>query len=225
MLPILMMLLSGLIEFGFLLNSYLDVIDAAREAARFAANDDPTIGSPTDFVTPNFWNRAYRNSRGSLFTASDGRINWTPTDPADCATVNGDILVSGFAFVDNTIKLRFPGVNVGASNCPLNGYQTKLSDAEVNAKLDAASIDNSGAVMVEIYYEYDMVLGLPWITAFVPDPVVLHSYTIMPNTYAELDDTVTLCHHATSQTIEISVADPALPAHFYQHGDSLGPCP
>jgi Flp pilus assembly protein TadG len=30
MLPILLILMSGLIEFGFLLNSYLDVIDAAR---------------------------------------------------------------------------------------------------------------------------------------------------------------------------------------------------
>ncbi len=187
MLPILLMLLSGLIEFGFLLNTYLDVIDAAREAARFAANDDPTSGSPTD-LTPNFWNRAWRNSRGSLFTASDGRINWTPTDAFDCtpSIVKGDIVVSGFGFLSNTVQTRYPvGDSDGASNC--GNYQSKLSNADINALMDSSSVDNSGAVLVEIYYEYEMLLGLPWITAFVPDPIVLHAYTIMPNTFAEPD--------------------------------------
>jgi hypothetical protein len=187
MLPIILMLLSGLIEFGFLLNTYLDVIDAAREAARFSANDDPTFGLPTD-LTPNFWNRAWRNSRGSLFTASDGRINWTPTDAFDCAPsiVKGDIVVSGFGFLSNTVQTRYPvGDSDGASNC--GNYQSKLSNADINALMDSSSVDNSGAVLVEIYYEYEMLLGLPWITAFVPDPILIHAYTIMPNTFAEPD--------------------------------------
>ena len=187
MLPVLLILLSGLVEFGFLLNTYLDVIDAAREAARFAANDDPTIGSPSD-LTPNFWNRAWRNSRGSLFTASDGRIDWTPSDAFDCtpSIVKGDIVVSGFGILNNMVQTRYPvGDSDGASNC--GNYQSKLSTAQINGMLDSTSVDNSGAVLVEIYYEYEMLLGLPWITAFVPDPVVIHAYTIMPNTYAEPD--------------------------------------
>jgi hypothetical protein len=40
-------------------------------------------------------------------------------------------------------------------------------------------------VLVEIYFDYDQVLGLPWITAFVPNPVHLHAYTIMPNANVE----------------------------------------
>ncbi len=185
MLPVLLMMLSGLVEFGFLLNSYMDVIDAAREAARFAANDDPTVGSPSD-LTPNFWNRAWTNSRGSLFTASDGRIDWTPTDAFDCTGVNGDIVISAFGFLSNSVQTRYPiGDSDGASNC--GNYQSKLSDAFVNSKMDADSIGNSGAVLVEVFYEYEMLMGLPWITAFVPDPIVLYAYTIMPNTFAEPD--------------------------------------
>ena len=55
--------------------------------------------------------------------------------------------------------------------------------------MNIGSIGNSGAVLVEIYYEYEMLLGLPWITAFLPDPpiILLHAYTIMPNANAEPD--------------------------------------
>ncbi len=41
LLPLLLMMLSGLIEFGFMLNTYLDLINSAREVARYLANDDP----------------------------------------------------------------------------------------------------------------------------------------------------------------------------------------
>lgn len=186
MLPVLLILLSGLIEFGFLLNTYLDVIDAAREAARFAANDDPTQGIPAG---ANFWNRAFTNSRGSLVTASDGRIAWNWTDWTDCSALQygdykSDIVVSAFGLENNAVQTRYPLTKPnGYSNC--NQQLSKFTNADINTKMDSFSIANSGAVLVEIYYEYDMLLGLPWITMFVPNGIVLHAYTIMPNTYAE----------------------------------------
>ena len=215
LLPVLLMMLSGLIEFGFLLNTYLDLIDAAREAARFAANDDPTVGFPGDdydpfFVPPkvNFWHRAFLNARSSLFTASDGRINWNTNDPKDCTelidgnirNINGDIVVSAFSVSGKTVVERFPAGDAGASNrasCliflappppPPLPYPSKLTIAQVNALLSDAATPfppNSGFIVVEIYYEYNMILGLPWITAFVPDPIVLYAYTVMPNTNVE----------------------------------------
>jgi len=117
MLPILLMMLSGLIEFGFLLNAYLDVIDAARDAARFSANDDPTKEDPFPIDPPydNFWHRAWQGARGSLATSSDGRINWNSTDPSDCAGVNGDIVVSAFEVLGTTVENRWPlGYPAGA---------------------------------------------------------------------------------------------------------------
>ena len=44
---------------------------------------------------------------------------------------------------------------------------------------------DTGIVAVEIYYDYHMTLGLPWITAFLPDPITLHAYSFMPNSAAE----------------------------------------
>jgi len=186
MLPILLMMLSGLIEFGFLLNAYLDVIDAAREAARFSANDDPTKGVPTDsyLTQTNFWHRAWQGARGSLAISSDGRINWNSTDPTDCAGVNGDIVVSAFEVLGTTVVNRWPlTYPSGASNC--GNYLSKIESDDVEDILSGATIPNSGLVLIEVYYEYEMLLGLPWITEFVPDPIVLYAYTIMPNTYVE----------------------------------------
>ena len=40
-------------------------------------------------------------------------------------------------------------------------------------------------VLVEVFYDYHMVLALPWITAFVPDTMTLHAYSIMPNVNVE----------------------------------------
>lgn len=183
LLPLLLIMLSGLIEFGFLLNDYLDVIDAAREAARFAANDDPIGTLPTD-APPHFWYRAWRNSRGSLFTASGGRIDWTPTDPLDCSGVNGDIVVSAFEVLGDSVIARMaPGYPNGVSNC--GNYASKFTTGDVQALISGASTNNSGVVLVEIYYEYFMILGLPWLDAFLPDPITLHAYSFMPNAYAE----------------------------------------
>ncbi len=44
----------------------------------------------------------------------------------------------------------------------------------------AAAPASKGFVSVEVYYCYDQVLGIPIFTLFVPDPMMIHAYTIMP---------------------------------------------
>jgi hypothetical protein len=186
MLPIMLLMLSGVIEFGFMLNYYLDIIDAAREAARFAANDDPirddATGLPLD-PNPGFYNRAQTLAKQSLEAASDGRIDWLP--PVNCTDTHGDIVLSAFSVAGGAVDRRYPAVDgeAGKSMCPLNGYTSKMTTADVNSILSGSR--NHGFVLVEIYYEYDQTLGLPWITAFVPDPITLYAYSIMPNTNLE----------------------------------------
>lgn len=194
MLPILLMMLSGLIEFGFMLNYYLDIIDAARETARFAANDDPIRDDFTGLPTPwnlRFEDRAQDLAKQSLKSASDGRIEWPEfyPEPFDCndplLPINGDVVISAFSVLGNTVDKRYP-VGTGDTGVSMCGnYTSKMTVAEVNSILSGSIIPNSGFVLIELYYEYDMVLGLPWIRAFVPDPVVLYAYSIMPNTTVE----------------------------------------
>lgn len=47
--PFILLLLAGLVEVGHYVNTYLTVLDASREAARYAADLDPDIPSGDDF--------------------------------------------------------------------------------------------------------------------------------------------------------------------------------
>ncbi len=185
LLPVLLIMISGLIEFGFMLNYYLDLIDAAREAARWGAGDDPihddTTGAFVD-PNPNFYGRVYAVAESSIDTGSGGQISLNP--------LTDNVVVSAFGVSNGVVKNRYP--NAGAPgdlyrclyNSPACNHTSEFTTAEVDALLDPAA-PNTGIVLVEIWYDYHMILGLPWIRAFVPDPVTLYAYSWMPNANAE----------------------------------------
>lgn len=170
MLPVLLIMLSGLVEFGFLLNHYLDVIDAARETARFGSNIDPL--TPDDGLPCNSTAYFYRMLR---CLAEDSLKPQITLDPA-----RDDIVISAFSASGASVN-RMPGPS-GWSYYGNEG--TGFDNSAVAARLDPTA-PATGFIMVEIFYNYDMILKLPWITAFVPDPVRLHAYSIMPNSAVE----------------------------------------
>jgi Flp pilus assembly protein TadG len=182
-------MLSGLIEFGFMLNYYLDIIDAAREAARFAANDDPLYDDNGNFADPRcqFYLNAQDIAEQSLNLGSGGQITLNPS--------TDDVIISVYsALANGTVNQRWPQntagcaglLHVRSGEVSLNNTKTSGIDtmADIESKL-SSSAPSTGLVSVEIYYDYHMILGLPWIKAFVPDPITLYAYSIMPNTYAE----------------------------------------
>ena len=197
MLPVLLIMLSGLVEYGILLNYYLDIIDAARDAARFAADGDPlTLGD-------QFFTFVRNETKHSLLKASDGRISWPESpDEVECLDdVDGDIVISTFSVLSDPLLCSakgeaapcvdkwFTGSGGGGENgnsmCSAYFSDPELKEDALNTMLSGGGIPNSGFVIVEIYYEYYQVLGLPWIRAFAPDPIVLHAYSLMPNVHVE----------------------------------------
>jgi Flp pilus assembly protein TadG len=189
LLPILLMMLSGLIEFGFMLNYYLDLIDAAREAARFAAGDDPLHDDDSgNFIDPNcqFYLRAQQVAQQSLNLGSGGQITLNPA--------TDDVIISVYsALEDGTVDARWPQNTTGCGSMHIHVGEVSLNDTHTSGLDTTTDIEdklnspapNTGLVSVEIYYDYHMILGLPWITAFVPDTVTLWAYSIMPNPHAE----------------------------------------
>jgi hypothetical protein len=172
LLPIIVMMIAGLIEFGFLLNYYLDIIDGAREIARFGANLDPLQPDDgfIDCVNTSYFYRLLPCMATQVLSEQ------VTLDPA-----TDDLVISSFSVAGGAVSQRFPD----ADGWSLYGNDvSNFTTAQVNALLDP-SAPNTGMVMVEIFYDYHMILALPWITMFVPDTITLHAYSIMPNVYVE----------------------------------------
>jgi TadE-like protein len=196
LLPVLLMMLSGLVEFGFALNHYLDLVDNAREVARFSADDDPIHDDTTaSFITYNglFYLRALNYAKYNLAQARQLTLD----DTSD------DVVISVFAVTGKTVTHRYPETFtdtdatrptcMGEANGGEIGWRaycnhvSKFSSADVTGLLSSMPSlpPNTGVVLVEIYYDYHMVLGLPWITEFVKDPIELHAYSLYPNVSSE----------------------------------------
>ncbi len=190
MAPILLVILSGLFEFGFLLNEYIDVLDGAREAARFAADNNP-------------FNDDYSDRLDYYLTVSDLAIQTSqpvelcidadPLDGLRCGDdaadiVNGDVVISVFGIAKpGPIVTRFPNPPVASTPGEYSRFGNETSNftsGDVAALVEATS-PNTGVVIVEVTYYYDQKFSLPWITAFIPDPIIVETHTIMPVVAAE----------------------------------------
>jgi hypothetical protein len=206
---ILALLLAGVVEFGFLLNEYLHVLDSAREAARFSSPSDPLEVSAVDPT------RLIDVQEFYVRTAIEGIRVMEPVE------LNGnrgdDIVISVLSITGNNIT-RFPsGYPNGWSTCanrdnPIMQEEmllflgaTKLADfntnwssctiqethqrtADVRDLLDPAA-PASGVLIVEIFYNYPQILKLPVfnnsIYSVIPDPIPIYVYTFMPLSAAE----------------------------------------
>ncbi len=198
--PLLLMLLSGLVEFGFLLNQYLNLLDGAREAARFASDGDPFMRDPTNqncsaslgAITNDFYNQA-------ACLAEQVAL------PIRLDSAKDDVVISAFGVANGAVVARYPtnpqdpptgtetpgewhlfGYGGACSPMADNCNPSKFSNARINSYLSNAA-PNTGVLLVEIYYDYNQILALPWITAFVPDPIHVYTYAIMPLVAAEPD--------------------------------------
>lgn len=180
-LPLLLFLFSGMIEFGFALNYYLSLLDATREAARYWSNFDPFdpvthadnlsfYSSTADMVVANLdpWvaNHSYRGRRITLDAAAD------------------DVLVTVFGWSNDPAVglMRYP--TSGTYSIYHHGTSRFADDAAITSKFPAGS-PNAGLLLVEVHYSYHQILGLPWLRPFLPDPLILRAYTIMPLSSAE----------------------------------------
>jgi len=167
----LMIFVAGIIEFGFLLNNYLNLVDASREAVRRSANYDPFIIDP---VTGN-------KSVDTNFFTETARFTEEILAPVVMDPSLGDDIVITFFSVGNGVYIRYPNDNGWST---YGNQVSKLSDAEIQSRLNS-SAPPTGVLLIEIFYNYPQVLKLPVFTAFLPDPIPVYAYSIMPLTAAE----------------------------------------
>ena len=162
----LMILVAGIVEFGFMLNNYLNLVDASREAVRFSSNFDPF------------------DELGNLdnnFFIQTGQLTEEVLAPLVLDPTVGDDIVITFFSIGDGIYIRYPNDN----GWSVYGTQvSQLSNTEIQSRLDS-NAPPTGVLLVEIYYNYPHVLGLPLFTVFVRDPMPVYVYAIMPLAAAE----------------------------------------
>lgn len=179
-LPMLLLLFSGLVEFGFALNYYLSLLDATREAARFYSNStpfNPDTGNPdTDVEDPAFYSsvaaEVYANLDPSVRPGNEAyqgrKIILDPT--------KDEILVSAFGW-----KTSDPGTLIHYPRDAAFPFRqwgnstSKFTDAMILAELPGGS-PSAGILLVEVHYHYNPLL----VRLFLRDPLLMRAYTIMP---------------------------------------------
>jgi hypothetical protein len=201
--PVLLIMLSGLIEFGFILNQYLTIMDAARNAARFASDglyyqwDNVKNCSTSHFYrqTACLVNQELSMEAPAIQMNDNGTPHNTQDDFLD-PTEGNDIIISVFSFTRNQgITNRHPGGNESGWSYAVDldavtDKSSHFSSLDVTDSMVDLNSPNTGYILVEIFYNYEHTLGLPWITAVLDDPLLLHAYAFMPLTSAEPTPTV-----------------------------------
>jgi hypothetical protein len=203
---ILLFMMTGVVEFGMLLNNYLHVLDGTREGARLASQmvafDPKTQVSDEVFY---------------VITASKtlNVVHPEENSPVELVGNRGDdLIISVFSVVGNT-PTRFPqGLTNGWSLCrhyqeimgnpiltakirlffasdglfekfknnwnlcPANMKASNISTTEVGSRM-VSNAFNSGVVLVEAYYNYPQMLKLP-LFELMGDPIPVYTYSMMP---------------------------------------------
>lgn len=167
-LPVLLIILLGMVEVVVLIGRYLDVLDLTREIARQAAREE-RFPSPAAF-----------------FAEVDSYLARPPTG------LNSYISTSEtpFDMVVSVFDLRGSGERImhvwsGTSeyykkDCEGNEVRTEPYYTLDRVMAIGSPDVNEGMVAVEIYYCHPLVLNIPFVTSFIPNPVQIHAYSIFP---------------------------------------------
>ncbi|MGD0611688.1 MAG: TadE family protein [Anaerolineales bacterium] len=205
---ILALLLTGVVEFGFLLNAYLHVLDGAREGARLGSN-----GIPFNPATSTLYTNFYANVIKRTLDVMDPVI--LDASHPDASHQMDDVVVSVWS-VTSTALIRFPSTEAGYSMCGNLGTLLAYYNAQVPPDVPAPLTDPSwsscsprasnfstaqmttlrdplapstGILLVEVFYNYPQVLKLPIfensVYSVMPDPIPVYIYAIMPISAAE----------------------------------------
>jgi hypothetical protein len=180
--PILIMLFAGVVEFGFILNYYLSLLDATREAARVYSGGDPF--DTTLFDVTHGEDTFYYNAADLVRKLLDPSLTFA--NPAsyqgrrislDPATDDVIVTVYGAQYTSSGVIVTL-WRDAGAFHLFDNHESMFTADSIKNSRVCGAP--TAGILLVEVYYNYHQILGLPWMTAFLPNPLPLRAYTIMP---------------------------------------------
>ena len=196
--PILLLILAGTLEVGKYFNDYLTILDATREAARYAADGDIILAlEPSLNCDDNFYHQAACLALQNIYGISFNEQTDDIVVSAMSIDATGQVVArypracsdpAPPSYLPNYCDAMVTSSEQGWSYCShiigggCHASASLFSTDAVEAML-ANSPDSppTGLVIVEIYRVHHQFLGLiPPGMAFLPQEVVMHAYTMMP---------------------------------------------
>lgn len=201
-LPILLLVLSGTVEVGWYFNTYLTLVDATREAARYAADGDLVLRDYTnagacdeDFfyqstclLKQNMFGVTFDENQDDIIVSvltinADGEVAWRYPYPTDMSNpLCAETVPPGYYCADPIVPDEEHGWSYQAHRrAGSSAIQTSFfTKANIETRLPEGA-SNNGIVIVEIFHVHRQFLGLiPPDLPFLPQEVMMHAYTIMP---------------------------------------------
>jgi hypothetical protein len=119
------LLLAGMVEFGFLLNNYLHVLDGSREAARIASTSAPFTTYNGQLISPNDYNPPFYYTTVAKAAQTMIPVALNPANP-------DDIVISVFS-MDGNVPLRWPATALDQNGWSLCAhYNANTDDSAIN---------------------------------------------------------------------------------------------
>lgn len=170
---LLAILVAGIAEYGNLLNDYLNLVDASREAVRYSSSFDPFAGSESEWEeNPQFYEDTIRLTHEVLA-------------PLTLHAEEEDDIIVSFFTVGDGLYIRYPN----ETGYRWSSTQTsKFTSAMIQKRLQSGA-PPAGVLLVEIFYHYHHKLRMPVFMALVGDPIEVYSYAMMPLAAAKPEDT------------------------------------
>jgi hypothetical protein len=179
---IFIIIIAGIVELGSFFVDRANLVDASREAARFAADLDPAVYYSIIFNrnSPQFTRPLGPEDCEWVYDLWGSTTCWAEELAHGIDPDNGidDIIITAWTVRNGIRVYNFPD-NLGVwEPFSLTGNQVPKAFSD-----DVSSIC-AGYVSVEIWKAHPQLLGLPFFTVFVPDPIVMYERTIFPNNSA-----------------------------------------
>jgi Flp pilus assembly protein TadG len=160
--PFLLILLLGTMEIGNAYNSYLTLVNAAREGAR--------LGARGNVFRPSQVLQVVEQHSGGLRLQADGTVIYTvvTADPAAATPFQA----TSATLLNNGGTSRF-------SAGGLRTLQQQLTTSGVSAPY-ADYLRKERFVVVEVIYEHHTIFGLGNFWLLNLEPIHMYTYTVMP---------------------------------------------
>jgi hypothetical protein len=169
-LPVLLIMLLGLVELGFLLHAYIVLYNADREATRFAVRGTFTPEEIAERAMTSISEQLPAELEGAdANTAILITQLYIPADKDDFATVElywhaGISVTSRFVPQDHANKIKLDN----------DLFNQEVMDAELGLGPTSQEV-----VIVEMFHNHDQVLHAPFVEWVFPDPMEVYAWTIM----------------------------------------------